>query len=380
LEDAVKNKAINVALVGHRFMGKAHSHAYRDVAMFFPEVAPRMRVLCGVGDDLDSTAKAYGWERTEPSWQKVVEDPEVDVVDICTPDRLHREVALAAARNGKHVFCEKPLALSLKEAREMHECARDHGVVHMVNFVYRGVPAVQLAKKLIGEGKIGKVLQFKGLYQQDFSLSESFPFVWRMDRAEAGHGVLADKGAHVIDLARFLVGEFESVACRTQTFVKERRVQGSGEMRTVTTNDAAAFLASFAGGALGTFELSNMCAGSKNALQFEVSGSLGSIRFDLERLNELEVYLASDPEEVRGFRKILVTSPSHPYVSHWWPEGHVLGWEHGFVHMVREMLEAVSQRRPATPSFLDGMKCQEVVDALAAADQARNWVSVGDLR
>jgi len=372
----VNDNVINIGLVGHRFMGKAHSHAYRDVGMFFRGAVPRMRVLCGLGDDLATAAAAYGWERAEESWRKVVEDPEVDVVDICTPDRLHREVALAAARNGKHVFCEKPLALTLPEAREMHDCAREYGVVHMVNFVYRGVPAVQLARKLIAEGRIGKVYQFKGIYQQDFSLSEEFPFVWRMDRAEAGHGVLADKGAHVIDLARFLVGEFESVACKTQTFVKERRPPGGGEKRPITTNDAAVFVASFVGGAIGTFELSNMCAGSKNALVFEVDGSRGSIRFDLERLNELEVYLADDPEEVRGFRRILVTSPGHPYVSHWWPEGHVLGWEHGFVHMVHELLEAIAEHRPATPSFQDGERCQAVVEALAAADRERKWVSL----
>lgn len=370
-------KIINVALIGHRFMGKAHSHAYRDVAMFFPEVAPRMYVLCGVGNDLARTAKSYGWENAEESWQKVLADPRVDVVDVCTPDRLHKEIVLEAVKNGKHVFCEKPLALTLKEAREMYERAQARGVVHMVNFVYRGLPAVQLARKLIAEGKIGRVLQFRGLYQQDFSLSEDFPFVWRMDRNEAGHGVLADKGAHVIDLARFLVGEIESVACRSQTFVKERRPPGGLAKRPVTTNDAAVFVASFVGGALGVFELSNMCAGSKNALTFEVNGSEGSIRFDLERLNELEVYLAQDPEELRGFRKIMVTSPAHPFVSHWWPEGHVLGWEHGFVHMVRELLDAVGHGRPAVPSFQDGLRCQEVVEALATADRTRTWATVG---
>jgi predicted dehydrogenase len=373
----MNQKRINVALVGHKFMGKAHSHAYRDVAMFFPGVEPRMRVVCGLGDDLAATAATYGWDRAEPSWQNVVEDPDVDVVDICTPDRLHHEVALAAIRNGKHVFCEKPLALTLAEAREMHDLARGRGVVHMVNFVYRGLPAVQLARKLIADGRIGRIYQFKGLYQQDFSLGEDFPFVWRMDRTEAGHGVLADKGAHVIDLARYLVGEIESVACRTQTFVKERRVPGGGETRQVTTNDAAVFVAAFANGAIGTFELSNMCAGSKNGLVFEVNGSEGSIRFDLERLNELEVYLAGDLPELRGFRRILATSPAHPYISHWWPEGHVLGWEHGFIHMVQELLQAIAQARPATPSFLEGLRCQEVVEALARADRERSWVSVG---
>jgi len=375
----MKNGMINVALIGHKFMGKAHSHAYRDVGMFFDlDAKPCMKVLCGVGDDLASTAEAYGWERSEPDWAKVVADPEVDLVDICTPDRQHREIALAAARNGKHVFCEKPLALDLAEAREMYQCAQANHVVHMVNFVYRGIPALQLARQLIDEGRIGRIYQFKGLYQQDFALSPDFPFVWRMDKAQAGFGILADKGSHVIDLARYLAGEITQVACATDIFIRSRPLPDGGGMREVSTADAAVFIATFAGGGLGVFELSNTCAGSKNALTLEISGSLGTIRFDLERLNELELYLAEDPEATRGFRKIMVTAPGHPFMGNWWPEGHVLGWEHGFIHQVREMLQAIAQGRPASPSFLDGMRCQAVVEALAAADRDRGWQSVGE--
>ena len=367
---------LNVALVGHKFMGKVHSHAYRTAGMFFPlPVRLRMRVLCGLGPDLEETRAAYGWERAESSWEAAVADPEVHLVDICTPDRHHREIAIAAARAGKHVFCEKPIALTAGEAREMLACAEASGVRHMVNFVYRGVPALRLARTLVREGKLGQIYQFRGLYQQDFALDPGFPFVWRMDRTEAGHGILGDKGAHVIDLARFLVGEIVAVTCRTATFVSERKAPGGG-LHPVTTPDAAAFVAAFANGALGLFELSNMSAGSKNALLVEVNGSLGSLRFDLERLNELELYQKEDREDVRGFRRIMVTAPSHPLVSHWWPEGHVLGWEHGFVHQVVELAESIAFGRPASPSFEDGLRCQEVVDALALADRTKAWVDV----
>jgi len=367
---------LNVALIGHKFMGKAHSHAYRTAGMFFDlPLKLRMKVLCGLGPDVKETAAAYGWERVESSWERAVADPEVDLVDICTPDRHHRDIALAALQAKKHVFCEKPMALSAAQAREMLSGARAAGRNHMVNFVYRGVPALRLAKKLVAEGKLGRVYQFRGLYQQDFMLDPDFPFVWRMDREEAGHGVLADKGAHVIDLARYLVGDIEAVSCRSATFVAERRAAEGGR-RKVSTPDAAAFLAAFSGGALGVFELSSMCAGSKNALVLELNGSLGSLRFDLERLNELEVYLAKDEEETRGFRRIMVTAPSHPFMGHWWPEGHVLGWEHGFVHQVVEMVESIAQGRPASPSFQDGLRCQEVVDALAEADRTKAWVEV----
>jgi predicted dehydrogenase len=370
-------KRMNIGLIGHKFMGKAHSHAYRDVAMFFDSgVVPVMKVLCGVGDDLASTAERYGWARFEESWEKVVSDPDIDIIDICTPDNYHKEIAIAAAKHGKHVLCEKPLALTLQEAREMQAAVERAGVVNMVNFTYRGVPAIRLAKNLIDEGRLGSLYHFNAFYQQDFSLSEDFPFVWRMDKEAAGAGTMADKGAHVIDLARYLAGEFHEVACRAATFIKERTDPGTGAKRSVTTNDAAVFLSTFQSGAIGLFEVSNMSAGRKNALVLEISGSRGALRFDLERMNELSVYFADDPEEVQGFRTLLVTQPSHPYISHWWPTGHVLGWENTFVHQIHEFLLAISEGRKASPDFFEGVKCQEVVDAIARADAERRWIAV----
>lgn len=369
--------SLNIALIGHKFMGKAHSHAYKDVSMFFDlEMKPVRKVLCGIGEDLEATMKKYGWETCEESWEKVVTDPSIDVVDICTPDNFHKDIAIAAAINGKHVICEKPLALTLDEAREMYECTEKYKVKHFVNFTYRGVPAIRLAKKLIKEGRIGAIYHFKGLYQQDFSLSEDFPFVWRMDRNAAGAGTMADKGAHIIDLARFLVGEFAEVSCRSETFVKERTDPATGTRQTVTANDAAVFIGTFQNGALGLFETSNMSAGRKNALMLEINGSKGSIRFDLERMNELDVYFAEDEDEVQGFRNIMVTQPSHKYIKQWWPAGHIIGWEHTFVHQVYEFLNAIAEDRMPEPNFFDGMKCQEVVEAIARADKEKRWVKI----
>lgn len=370
-------KNINIALIGHKFMGKAHSHAYKDVAMFFDlSVNPVMKVLCGIGDDLQNTAEKYGWETCEESWEKVVQNPEIDVIDICTPDNFHKDIAIAAARNGKHVFCEKPLAISFQDAKEMYEAVEKAGVKNMINFTYRGVPAIRLAKKLIDEGKLGEIYHFKGIYKQDFSLSEDFPFVWRMDKNMAGAGTIADKGSHIIDLARFLIGELDEVACKSETFIKERKVVGTNIKKSVTTNDAAVFISTFKNGALGLFETSNMSAGRKNALLLEINGSKGSIKFDLERMNELDVYFSDDEEEVQGFRNVIVTQPSHKYIKQWWPAGHIIGWEHTFVHQIYEFLNSIAEDNVPTPGFYDGMKCQEIVEAIAKADTDKKWVKI----
>lgn len=368
---------LNVALIGHKFMGKAHSHAYKDVSMFFDMKAkPVMKVLCGIGDDLESTAKKYGWESWNDYWREVVADPEIDIIDICTPDNSHKDIAIEAARNGKHVICEKPLALTLDEAIEMYECAEKYKVKNMVNFVYRSVPAVRLAKKLIEDGRIGRIYHFKGIYQQDFSLSEEFPFVWRMDKNAAGAGTIADKGSHIIDLARYLVGEFDEVSCKSETFIKERLEPGTGLKKAVTTNDAAVFISTFKNGALGLFETSNISAGRKNALLLEINGSKGSIKFDLERLNELGVYFDEDDGEVQGFRNIMVTQPSHKYMKQWWPAGHIIGWENIFVHQIYEFISAITEGYMPDPNFLDGVKCQKVVEAIVRADIEKKWVKV----
>jgi predicted dehydrogenase len=305
------------------------------------------------------------------SWEKLVDRRDIDAIHICTPDNLHRDIALAAAQAGKHIFCEKPPALDATEARQMYERAEASGVKHMVNFVYRGVPAIQLARRLIRDGRLAIPYHFQGFYHQDFALSEDFPFAWRMDKGAAGAGTMADKGSHVVDLARFLVGELSEVSCRSASFVERRKDAKTGEERRATTNDAAVFTGTFENGALGVFETSNMSAGCRNAMYLELNGSKGSLRFNLERLNELEAFFAEDAEEIQGFRSIVVTQPVHRYVRHWWPPGHALDWEHAFVHSVYEFLQAIAEDRQPEPSFYDGMKCQQVVDALTEADRVK---------
>ena len=371
---------LNVGLIGHKFMGKAHTHALRDVAMFFDlDAVPVMKVICGVEDDLEEAAHRYGWQECTHSWDQVVNDPEIDIVDIATPGNTHREIAVAAARQGKHILCEKPLALTSDEAREMYECAEKAHINHMVNFNYRRLPAVALTKKLINEGQLGTIYHFRGTYQQDWPLDPNFPFVWRMDKTIAGGGSMADKGSHLVDLARYLVGEIAEVACASSIFVRERPMPGRNrEHKQVTTDDAAVFIARFESGAQGVFHTSRVSAGHKNSLTFEVNGSNGSVIFDLERLNELQFYTTSDPADANGFRRIMVTEPLHRYIKNWWPPGHVLGWEHTFVNQYYEFLRAIAQHSPCSPSFFDGVKNLEVLAAIEVAAAERRWAKLGE--
>ena len=360
-------------------MGKAHSNALRDISMFFdPGAIPVMKVLCGLGDDLELAANQYGWESCEPDWKKVVSDPEIDIIDIATPGNTHVEIALAAARHGKHILCEKPLAMNYAETKLLYEVAEEHKVKHMVNFNYRRVPAIVLARDLIKSGKLGEIYHFKALYQQDWAGDPSVPFVWRFDKKLAGAGSMADKGSHVIDLARFLVGEIQQVTAMSEIFIKERAVSGNPSlMEKVTTDDAAMFLTKFENGAMGLFETSRISIGYKNALQFEVNGSKGCVRFNLERLNELDLYLADDDNKAtQGFRTILVTEPQHPYMDKWWPAGHIIGWEHLFIHQYYEFIKSIVDDYQPAPSFFDGMKNQQIIEAVEKAAAERVWITI----
>ncbi len=371
-------RRIRMGLIGHKFMGKAHSHALHDLSFFFPlGVELERAVLCGVEEDLAEAAARYGWSAHTHSWREVVADPDIHVICIATPGDTHCEIAVAAAEAGKHVLCEKPLALNAAEARRMWEAAERARVKHMVNFNYRRVPAVNLAKQLIEDGRLGRLYYFRATYWQDWPLDPQFPFVWRFDKNVAGAGSMADKGSHLVDLARFLVGEIEEVAAATEIFVRERPTAEGGRA-TVTTDDAAAFIVRFRNGALGLFGTSRMSAGHKNALGFEVNGSRGSVSFDLERLNELQVYLREDDQAVEGFRTVMVTQPAHRYISHWWPPGHIIGWEHTFIHQYYEFLRAISEDLAPSPNFLDGLRVQQVLDAVETAAAEKRWVRVGE--
>ena len=367
---------IGVALVGYKFMGQAHSNAYRQVARFFDvDPVPRMRAICGRDEEaVKAAAASLGWEGYETDYRRLLERDDIDLIDVATPGNTHHEIAVAALEAGKHVLCEKPLANTLDEAREMLAAAGASGTVNMVCFNYRRVPAVQLAKKLIDEGRIGEIRHWRAVYLQDFILDPEFPLIWRFQKEVAGSGALGDLGAHIIDLAHFLVGPIEEIVGSTGTFIRERPLEpGGDETSPVTVDDAAAFLARFENGATGTFEASPLAPGRKAKESFEVNGSKGSLVFDLERMNELQVYFEDD--ETSGFRTLLVTELEHPYMAGWWPPGHIIGYEHTFVHTIKDLLDGIKTGNSPGPTFEDGYRCQAVIDAVERSVESRGWAT-----
>ena len=372
---------IGVGLVGYKFMGRVHSNAYRQVVRFFGvDPTPRLRALCGRNERaVRAAAASLGWEDYETDYARMLEREDVGLVDISSSGDTHHEFALAALEAGKHVLCEKPLANTLSEAREMVEAAERSGTVSMVCHNYRRVPAVQLAKRLLEEGRLGKIRHWRAVYLQDWLLDPNAPMSWRLRKETGGAGPLADLGSHLVDLAHFLVGPVTEVIGTAETFIKERPLEGTdgevGEMDRVTVNDAAAFLARFENGAIGTFETSPMIPGRKAKESFEINGSEGSLIFDLERMNELQVYFEEDPPEASGFRTVLVTEPEHPYMEGWWPPGHIVGYEHTFVHTVKDLLDGIKTGVEPSPTFEDGYRCQAVLDAVERSLGNREWTS-----
>jgi predicted dehydrogenase len=367
---------IGVGLVGYKFMGRAHSNAYRQVARFFDlDLSPRMRAICGRDEaGVKDAAAALGWESYETDYRLLLERDDVDLIDVATPGNTHHEIAIAALEAGKHVLCEKPLANTLEESREMLDAAKAAGTVNMVCFNYRRAPAVQLAKQLIEEGRIGEIRHWRAVYLQDFILDPELPLIWRFQREVAGSGALGDIGAHIIDLAHFLVGPIAEVVGATETFIKERPLEEpGGRTGEVTVDDAAAFLARFENGAMGTFEATRLAPGRRNHNAFEINGSGGSLAFDLERMNELCVYFEDDEPDVKGFRTVLVTEPEHPFMGAWWPPGHIIGYEHTFVHTIRDFLDGIAAGKSPAPSFEDGYRCQAVLDAVERSAESRSW-------
>ncbi len=373
-------KEIGVALIGYKFMGRAHSNAYRQVKPFFqPRLMPRLKVLCGRNAAaVAEAAERLGFEESATDWREVISRKDIGLVDICTPSDSHAEIAIAAAKAGKAVLCEKPLANSVKDAQAMLKAATRANVVHMVCHNYRRAPAVMLARRIIEEGRLGRILHFRGAYLQDWLVDPAFPLTWRLRKEVAGSGALGDLAAHSIDLARFLVGEITEVTAALETFVKERPLPDQPKRKgKVTVDDATAAVVRFANGALGTIEATRMAPGRKNYNRFEVNGSLGSLAFDLERLNELQVFFRADRADVQGFRTVLATEANHhAYVKAWWPPGHALGYEHTFVHTIYDLLEAIADHQVPRPSFADGLANQQVLAAIAKAARTRRWVWV----
>jgi predicted dehydrogenase len=370
---------VNVALIGYAFMGRAHSNAYRQVTPFFsPRLRPRLKVLCGrTQSKVAAAARQLGWEEAATDWREAVRRPDIDIVDISTPGDSHAEIAIAAARAGKVVLCEKPLGNTVKEAENMLAAVQRAGVLHMICHNYRRAPAVMLAKELISRGELGEIRHYRGTYLQDWITDPKFPLVWRLDKRQAGSGALGDLAAHSIDLARFLVGEIVSVAGHLETFIKTRPLPDNPKKSgRVTVDDAATALVRFKNGAMGTIEATRMALGRKNHNRFEINGSLGSVAFDLEKMNELEVYFESGSKATRGFRRILVTEPVHPYIKAWWPPGHIIGYEHTFTHTMFDLLEGMADKRQPEPNFVDGVRNQRVLEAIEKASNSRRWVDV----
>jgi len=379
---------INVALIGYKFMGKAHSNAFRQLRRFFPaKLEPRMKVICGRDRAaLEAAKQQFGWEKIETDWRKVVEREDIQVVDISTPGHLHCEMALAAAQSGKHIICEKPLANTLADAKAMLKAVEKAGVKHMLMHNYRKIPAVAFARKLIEDGKVGNVYHYHGAYLQDWIMDPGFPLVWRLEKKFAGSGALGDIGSHAADLARYLNGEINSVTGHMTTFIKERPLptdaagawgaKGSKGRGKVTVDDDTNFLARFRNGSVGVFESSRFCGGRRNYNNLQIYGSKGSIAFNLERMNELEIYDGTDPQAVQGFKTINVTENVHPYVGARWPTGHIIGYEHTFVHALHDFFTCLEEDRVPEPNFRDGVTNQAVLDAVERSAKSGRWEKV----
>jgi predicted dehydrogenase len=384
-------KTLNVAIIGTKFMGKAHSNAWVNAPRFF-DMGIRPVLKVAVGTDPAGTqalADTWGWEEASTDWRAVVARPDIDIVDIATPTYLHHEMAVAAAGAGKHIFLEKPFALSVAQAREMLAAAEEAGVVHYVNHNYRRAPAVRLAKRLVDDGFIGRIFHWRSAYLQDWIVDPDFPLTWHLRQETAGYGAHGDLGSHSVDLARYLVGDIAAVTGMAATFIPERPLPGAGaatftagtgestETGPVTVDDASFFVAEFANGALGSFEVSRFAPGRKNYNTFEIYGSEGSLIFNLERMNELQVFSRNDPAHAQGFRTVIATEGEHhDYIANWWPPGHIIGYEHEFHHAVVDFMRAIETGGTIEPNFHDGLKEMQVLSAAAESAKTGRKVSV----
>jgi predicted dehydrogenase len=363
---------IGVGVIGYAFMGKAHTNALKTLSymVYPPPARPRLAAIAGRNETaVQEAAARYGYARAYTDWRDLINDPAVDLVDNGGPNDLHAEASIAAAELGKPILCEKPLARSAAEARAMLDAVARAGVIHMVAFNYRFVPALRYARDLLAQGALGTIYHFRARYLQDWLSNPAAPHSWRMTKATAGSGALGDLGSHVVDLARFLIGEPTAVSATMKTFVTER--PGG----TVDVDDAFAATVEFASGAIGTLEASRLATGHKNGLVIEINGSNGSLRFNLERLNELEVCSGAD-----GYTDVLITNPDkHPLMKHWWPSGHIIGWEHTFVHEFAHLFDAIANGAPIAPdgaTFDDGYRAAVVCDAIATAARERTAVRI----
>jgi len=376
------SQPINVGLIGCGFMGRTHSNAYRKVYSFFkPPYKPVLKAICDMNaDKANAFAEAWDFESVETDWKKLIRRPDIDLIDICTPNNTHREIAIAAAEAGKMIICEKPLAMNTAEGEQMVAAVEKAGVPNLVSFNYRRVPAVTLAKQLIDEGRLGRIFHYRAVFLQDWTISADLPqggdALWRLDAKVAGSGVTGDLLAHCIDTAIWLNGPIRKVTAMTETFIKQRKHNITGQVEAVEIDDACAFLARFENGSLATFESTRYARGHKALYTFEINGEKASIAWDLHDLHRLSYFDHRDESIIRGWRSIHVTDSDMPYMDKWWVPGLQIGYEHTFVHQVADFLEGVAQKRPVSPTFRDALETQKVCDAVLASAKSGTWVDI----
>jgi len=373
-------KTLNIGLIGGGFMGRTHSNGYNRIRNFFPdlEFTPVLKAVCFRNETkLKAFAEQWGYESTETDWRKLIERDDIDAVDICTPNDTHAEIAIAAAKAGKMILCEKPLARNLEESQVMVDAIEAAGVKNTVWYNYRRIPAVTLAKNIIESGKLGRIYHYRANFLQDWTINENLPqggeALWRMDAAVAGSGVVGDLLSHCVDTAIWLNGGIKEVSGMTETFVKERMHQLTGKVEQVHIDDACSFFCRFNNGSLGLFESTRYARGHKALYTFEINGANASIRWDLHDLNRLEFFDNGDESNLRGWRSIHVTDGEQPYMNKWWVPGLGIGYEHSFVHQVADFLKSLETDEPCSPTFKEALETQKVCQAVLDSAATRSW-------
>lgn len=375
-------KPLRIGMVGYGFMGRTHSNAYSKVNHFFDlQYRPVLQAVCARNaEKAQQFADRWGYASIETDWRKLIERSDIDAIDICTPNNLHHEIAIAAAKAGKMILCEKPLAMDVPQAEEMVEVVEKAGVANTVWFNYRRIPAVTLAKQLIDDGKLGRIFHYRSVFLQDWTISADVPqggaATWRLDVEAAGSGVTGDLLAHCIDTALWLNGSLSSVSAMTETFVKERVHAETGEKKAVGIDDAAVFMGRFANGSLAVFESTRYARGHKALYTLEINGEFASLKWDLHDLHRLEVFDHRDESRTRGWKSVHVSDGEHPYMANWWVPGLQIGYEHSFVHQVADFLKCLEEGKPCRPTFRDALETQRICDAIISSSRNGQWINL----
>lgn len=389
----MEKKTLNVAVIGGGFMGKAHSNAWIKVTKFFDVIYNiNLKVIVGNNSPMEAFAERWGYDEVSYNWQSVVERDDIDIIDICTPTYMHKDMIIKSLNAGKHVMCEKPFTLSYSDALEILDASNKSGALQYLNHNYRRVPAIVLAKQLVDEGRLGKIYHWRGAYLQDWIINPEFPLTWQLKKETAGGGPLYDLSSHALDLARFIIGEPVAVTAVNKTFINERPLPGTGaaafvagsgidktKKAPVDVDDTSFAIVEFENDALGSIETSRYACGRKNYNDFEIYGSKGAVHFNLERLNELEFLDATGPGREQGFRRILATEADHPYMNAWWPSGHIIGYEHTIINAYADFLNALAGNKKIEPNFEDGAKIIRILQAIKLSSDEHRRVLIDEI-